>query len=142
MKIKEFITEDESKKIKFIENPFPQSELKDIVYHGTDEKFDMFEKWAHGTFVARRQKYVELYYGEAIPLYVDIRNLLPIEEAGYYHPAIDAAFDRDYKKLAVELDKLKKEGYDSIEIGGDGDSVILFGDDVKIVNAITGKRML
>ena len=123
-----------------IKNPFPASVFQDVVYHGTNAKFDRFERRPEGIYITKYWGYAEDHYGEAMPIHVDIRNLYDPPDGGYTDE-LDAVFDRDYDQVAVWLDKLKSQGYDSVRMFGDGDSTILFGDNVRIVHAVTGKEM-
>jgi len=140
MRSQEFITEEvmHPEWDSLIDNPFDKSMVRLPVYHATDSEFSKFERNSHGIFVSQHYDYAEAHYGsKVIPLYIDIRKPM---NGGHDSPYIDAAFDRDYKNLALWLDKFAKEGYDCAVMYGDGDSLILIGD-VPMVHAVTGKEM-
>ena len=141
MRAKEFINEEDihPNYDEFMKpGPFSETTLFHLpVYHATNNEFDKFERAGHGIFISQHYDYAAEHYGSnVIPLYIDVRKPFNDLDA----PHVDAAFERDYKTLAVELEKLKSKGYDAAYIGGDGNSYILIGD-VPIVHAVTGKEM-
>lgn len=122
-----------------VPNPFPKSQIQQPVFHGSVySDIDKFKRPPHGFFVSRYEDYATEIYGDNVyVLYINVQKILDIDRR---REEIEWIFDREYEKIAEWLKKLKSEGYDAIEIGGDGNSLLLT-DDVEIVNAKTGERM-
>lgn len=133
MKAAEFVTNTTSK---FIVNPFPNSKVQEVMYHGTPAKFDTFNRASHGIYVTPVRSWAEEHYGSnIIPLWVNVTKIYkPTEDE------VDLFYDREYARIAVLLNSLAMQGYDYLRFGGESDAAVLFNN-VKIVNAISGKPM-
>lgn len=130
------------KSSEFATTPFPQSKIKDILYHGSNAKFKVFNRPPQGIYVTPVLSWAEMYYGDnVIPLFA---NVTKVKKLDYRNPEddaiIDLFYDRDYKGVAAVLQQLQREGYNCCWFGGESDSMVLFGN-IKIVNASTGEEM-
>lgn len=128
-------------------NPFPNSKIDYIVYHGARSKnIDKFRRPLSGVWFAGLQGWVDDLYtadghggrGEVIPCWINVRNpYAPTEDEFYEY------YGEVYGKIKMIEDffnKLKKDGYDAYLQGGESDSIAVF-DSVEIMNASTGKYM-
>ena len=89
----------------YLDTIFPDSKVKDIVYHGSKEKFDTVDvsksKFQKGFYFAK-DKSIAKGYGNTLPLLVDSKNIQvqPFAHFGYY---VDSMQD-----LEKQLNKLKQ----------------------------------
>ena len=132
---------------KFIPNPFPNSKLPMVLYHGTFAKFSKFNNPKQGIYVTPYRSWAEDVYANpkyakegdtprVIPLYANVRALYDptFKEADYF-------YDRDYESVSRLLAKLSAQGYNACLFGGESDSTVLFGD-IDIVHAVTGEKLI
>jgi len=118
--------------------PFPNSKEPRMLFHGTDAKFDKFDRKPHGIFVTPIYGWAKEHYGGTIvPLYANVIKSMKVD---WDHPMSDAFYDRDYPLVAKFINKLASEGYNAAEFGGESESMVLFND-IEIVHADTGKQM-
>jgi hypothetical protein len=127
-------------KLQEIKNPFSSSKEQRVLYHGTRHKFDKFDRPEHGLYVTPIKSWAEQIYaknGHVIPLYANVTKLKKFEMDSI---EADHFYDMDYDKVSQVLKQLSKEGYDAAIFGGESESMVLFND-IKIINAVTGKPL-
>lgn len=135
MKLKDILTEVSREE--HIENPFPGSLEKRVLFHGTKAKFSKFIRAAHGVYVTPIESWARMYYGSIIiPLYADVTKV--------YKPTIEREiawfYNMEYEKVARLLQRLSAQGYNCCVFGGESQSMVLFNN-VKMVHAITGQGL-
>jgi len=132
-----------SKKEVYIPCPFVNSKVKDVLYHGTYNMFDRFNRPSQGIYVTPVKSWAREYYGDnIIPIYA---NVTKIYKPDYKDPVsnnqeIDPFYERDYDLVSANLERWASQGYNCCLFGGESDSMVLFNN-IQIVHAITGKRM-
>lgn len=130
-----------------IMHPFPESAVKEVVYHGTTRDFDKFDRPSHGVYFLEDQFVAGHVYGNrgpggggktTVPVYLDIRNPYRATEVDNAHILAD-----EYVAVSKMIKKAKAEGHDGIsfDLGlGQGESWVAF-ENTPIQNAGTGKMM-
>jgi hypothetical protein len=139
MRAYEFLRESEEK---IIPCPFPNSKIPDILYHGTNVKFDKFLRPVHGIFASPHPDYAGVYsVDHLIAFYANSKNLITLNYRNVDdNDIIDIIYDRNYIELGKIVKNWIQQGYDACYYGGEGESYLLFGN-IQIVNAYTGKEM-
>lgn len=126
----------EIQSVRFIANPFPRSKVKRVLYHGTNIKFDRFERAVHGIYVTPSRSWAETHYGNVIiPLWANVTKMYePTEDE------IDLFYNVEYQQIAKLLDRLSQQGYNACMFGGESESIVLFNN-IEIVHAETGRPL-
>lgn len=121
-----------------INNPFPNSLDRRILYHGTNTSFDSFRRDDHGIYVTPIRSWAIEHYGHnVIPIYANIKKIANIS---WDDPKSDYFYNRDYVAVAELLKELSAKGFNAVRFGGESESMVLFND-IEIANAETGKLM-
>lgn len=135
MKSDEFLFEN------YIQCPFSESKIQEVLFHGTNRQFGKFNRTAHGIYVTPIEFWAKEHYGNIIiPLYANVtkvyklRYVIPEEDA-----IIDLFSNRDYKTIEKVLNTLSDQGFNCCSFGGESEAMVLFGN-IDIVNASTGKK--
>jgi hypothetical protein len=67
----------------YLDSIFPNSQVKDIVYHGTDKTFDTFKKeFNNGFFVTKNKDYAKVYGNNVKSILINSKNILNIYRLG------------------------------------------------------------
>jgi hypothetical protein len=123
----------------FLPNPFPGSQVKGVLYHGSKAAgIEQFRIPAEGLWFSDLPTWGGRVYGsglaETYACYVDVHNI--------YHPTEDEV-DEYYGAMDIIgpfFKDLKSKGYDAYFQGGESGAIAVFPG-TKIVNARTGKPM-
>lgn len=117
-------------------NPFPQSVIQEMVYHGTPTKFDKFDKkftGGLGFYFTRKESGARMWAGEHFhtgkmpkesevkKVFVNITNPAPLDVV---KQAYDEAKGGNPRKQAQE--KLQSMGYDGFVRQGEGGDIVVF----------------
>jgi hypothetical protein len=67
----------------YLDTIFPDSQVKDIVYHGTNKTFDTFKKeFDNGFFVTKNKDYAKVYGNNVKSILINSKNILNIYRLG------------------------------------------------------------
>ena len=93
----------------YLDSIFPESKIKDIVYHGSKEKFDEVDinksKYKKGFYFAKDKSIAE-GYGKAISLIVNSKNI-NIQPFAHFGYSVDSK--KEIETFLNKLKNLKKE---------------------------------
>jgi hypothetical protein len=122
-----------------LKNPFTNSLIKEILFHGTTESFSKFIRKSHGIYVTPFSVWASSNYGNThlISLYANVTKLLKLDPGSY---DVDMFYDRDYAAVTEKLIEWSTQGYNCCQFGGESDSMVLFNN-IELVNAYTGAEI-